>query len=83
MLHQSYKLSHVLCLNDFLQVWLIGNQIDQVSPFRCINWDNEVSRLVRGMKVLGDMNYLMRSIKQAAEAAGIMTGDNFSRTLFE
>ena len=38
----------------------MGNQRDQVPPFRYINQDDEVSHLVRGMKVLGNMKYLMR-----------------------
>ena len=62
MLSQSYKFSHGLCLNNFLQVWLIGNQKYQLPPFRYINRDDEVSHLVRIKKVLGDMKYLMRSI---------------------
>ena len=73
MLPQSYKFSHGLCLNHFLQVWLIGNQRDQVTLFRCINQSDEVSRFVRGRKVLEDMKYLMRSVKRAAEAIGILT----------
>ena len=52
ILPKSYKFSHSLCLNDFLQVWLIGNQIDQVLLFRYIYWDGEVSYLVRGRKML-------------------------------
>ena len=47
MLPQSYEFSHGLCLNNFLQVLLIGNQRDQVPPFRYIDWDDEVSHLVR------------------------------------
>ena len=31
MLPQSYEFSHGFCLNNFLQVWLIGNQRDQVT----------------------------------------------------
>ena len=46
MLPQSYTFSHGLCLNNFLQVWLIGNQRDQVLLFRYINWADEVSHLV-------------------------------------
>ena len=60
---QCYKVSHGLCLNNFPQVFLIGNQMDQVIPFRYINWADGVSNLVRGRKVLGDMKYLMRSVK--------------------
>ena len=63
MLPQSYTFSHVLCLNTFLQVWLIGNQRYQVPPFRYINWAGGVSHLVIGRKVIGDMKYLMRSVK--------------------
>ena len=43
MLPQSYKFYHGLCLNNFLQVLSIGNQRDQVPPFRYINPDDEVS----------------------------------------
>ena len=64
-------------LNNFLQVLLIGNQRDQVPTFRHINLDDEVSHLVRARKVLGDMKYLMRSVKRAAEAVGIWTKDNW------
>ena len=63
MLPHSYEFSHSLCLNNFLQVWLIGNQRDQVPPFRYINQDYDVSHLVIGQRVLGDMKYLMRSVK--------------------
>ena len=63
MLPQSYKISSSLCLNNFLQVWLIVNQRDQVPSFRYINWDDEVYNLVRVRKVLGYMKYLMISIK--------------------
>ena len=35
-----------------------------------------MSYLVRGRRVRGDMKYLMRSIKRAAEAVGIWTEDN-------
>ena len=76
MLTHSYEFSQVLSLNNFLQFWLIGNQRDQVPPFRYINCDDELSHLVRGSKVLGDMKYLMRSIKLASEAVGICTEDN-------
>ena len=74
---QSYKSSHKLCLDNFLQVFSIGNQRDQVTPFRYINGYDEVSNLVRGRKVLEDMKYLMRSVKPAAEAVGIWTEDNW------
>ena len=63
MLPQSYTFSHGLCLDNFLQVWLISNQRYQVPPFRYINRDDEVSPLVIGRKVLGDIKYLMRSVK--------------------
>ena len=77
MLPQSCKIYHGLCLNNFLQVWLIGNQRYQVTPFRYINRYVEMSRLVRGRKVLGDMKYLTRSVKRAAKAVGIWTEDNW------
>ena len=69
MLPQSYNFSHGLCLNNLLQVWLIGHQRYQVPPFGYINWEVEVSRLVRGSKVIGDMKYLMVSVKRAEEAS--------------
>ena len=37
MILQSYTFSHGLCLNNFLQFWLICNQRDQVPLFRYIN----------------------------------------------
>ena len=77
MLPQSYEFSHGLCLNNFLQVLFIGNQRDHVTPFRYINWDDEVYHFVRGWKVLGDMKYLIRSVKRAAEAVGIWTKENW------
>ena len=43
MLPQSYKIYYGLCLDHFLQVLLIGNQRDHVTPFRYINRDDEVS----------------------------------------
>ena len=52
MLPQFYKFSHGLCLYNFLQVWLIGNQRDQVPPLRYVNQDDGVSNLVIGCKVL-------------------------------
>ena len=76
MLPQSYGISRGLCLNNFLQVWLIGNQRDQVPLFRYINWGDDVYNLVIGRKVLGSMKYLMRSLKRAAEAVGSWTADN-------
>ena len=77
MLPQSYELSHGLCLNNSLQVLLIGNQRYQVPLFRYINQDDEVSRLVRGIKLLGGMKYLMSSVKRAVEGVGIWTEDNW------
>ena len=68
MLPQSYEFSRDLCLNHLPQVLLICNQRDQVPPFRYINQYDEVSRLVRVSIELWDMKYLMRSVKQAAEA---------------
>ena len=76
MLLQSYKFSHRLYLNNFLQVWLMCNQRDQVPSFRYINWDGAVHHLFRRIKVLGDMKYLMRSVKRSAEAVGIWTTEN-------
>ena len=63
MLPQSYKFSHRICLNNFPQVWLIGNQRDQVPMFIYIDRVDEVSHLVRGRKFLGDVKYLVRSVK--------------------
>ena len=63
MIPQAYKVSHSLCLNNLLQVWLIGNIRYQVRPLIYINRNGEVSHLVRGRKVLGDRKYLMRSVK--------------------
>ena len=62
MLPQSYKTSHSLCLNNFLQVWLKCDQRDQVPLFRYIYQDDEVSNFVRGRKFLGDIKYLTRSV---------------------
>ena len=76
MIPQSYAFAHRFCLNNLLQVWFIGNQIYQVSPYIYINQTDEVYRLVRGVKVLGDMKYLMRSVKRSAEAVGIWTVDH-------
>ena len=76
MLPQSYTFSHGLFLNNLFQVFLLGNQIDQVPPFRYTNWDDEVYHFVRWIKVLGDMKYLMRSVKRTEEAVGICTEDN-------
>ena len=77
MLPQSYGISRGLYLNNFLQVWLIGNQRDQVPLFRYINWDDDVYNLVIGRKLLGSMKYLMRSLKRAAEAVGSWTAENW------
>ena len=76
MLPQSYKCSHGLFLDNLLQVWLIGNQIDQLPPLIHINWYDEVSNLFRVSKVLGDTKYFMRSVKLKAEAVGIWTEEN-------
>ena len=73
---RAYKISPGLCLNNFLQVLLIGNQIDQATLLRCMNWDNEMYRLVRRRKVLGDMKYLIMSVKRSAEEVGICTEEN-------
>ena len=62
MLLQSYKISHGICLNNFLRVWFIGNKRYQVQPFIYINWADEAYNLVRGRKLLGDMTYLMMSV---------------------
>ena len=70
MLLQFSEFSHNLCLNNFPQVWLICNQIDQVPPLRYIDSNYEVSHLVRGGEVIGDMKYLMRSVKLVAGAVG-------------
>ena len=77
MLPQSYEFSHVLCLNNFLQVLLIGYERYQGPLLRYINWGGELSDLVMGKKVLWDMKYLMSSVKQAVEAVGIWTEDNW------
>ena len=77
MLPQSYNFSHGLSFNNFLQVLFIGNQIDQVSPFIYISRDDEAYHLVGVRKELGDMKYLMGSVKQAAETVGVWTGDNW------
>ena len=71
MLPKSYTFSHSLYFDNFLKVWLIGNQRDQVPPFRYINRADDVSHLVRGRIVLGDMKYLMRSFKGSAKSVGI------------
>ena len=46
MLPQPYTFSHGDCLNNFLQVWVIGTQIDPVHPFRYINQDDGVSHFI-------------------------------------
>ena len=76
MLPQSYTISHGLCLNNFIQVLLINNQRYQVTQFRYINKYDEVSHCVRGGKVIGDMKYLTRSVKRAAEEVKIWTEKN-------
>ena len=77
MLRQSYEFSHGLCLNNPLQVWLMNNQRYQVPPLRYINHNDEVSILVIGRKVIGDIKYLMRSLKRAVKAVGIWTEENW------
>ena len=77
MLPQSYKFSRGLCLNNFLKVLFMFNQRDQVPPFRYINWYDEVSHLVIGRKVLGDMKYLMSLVKRAAVVVLIWTNNNW------
>ena len=77
MLPQSHKKYQDICLNNFLQVLLISNQIYQVPSFRYINQDDEVSHLVRGRKMLGDIKYSMKPVKQAAEAVGIWIEDHW------
>ena len=64
-------------MNNILQVWVISNQRDQVPTLRYNNQDDQVSNSVRGGKVLGDMKYLMRSVKRAAEPVGIWTVENW------
>ena len=81
MLPQSYKFSHDLCLNISLQFLLLCNKIYQVPPFRYINQDDDMSHLVRGGIVLGDMKYLTRSVKRAAEAVGIWTEEAYETYL--
>ena len=77
MLPQSYKFSHGLCLDCLLQVLLVVNQRYQVTPFRSIHWDDSVSTLVRGSKVIEYTKYLTRSVKQDAEEVGIRIEDNW------
>ena len=71
MLPYSCEFSHGLYSNSSLQVWLIGNHRYQIPLFRYINQYDKVSILVIGSKVIGDMKYLMRSVKLAAKAIGI------------
>ena len=59
MLPQSYDNVRGIYLNNVLQVWLIVNQRYQVPLFRCINWDDEVSHLVKERIVRGDMRDLI------------------------
>ena len=77
MLPQSNKSSRGLFFTLFLQVLLIFNQRDQITPFRYINQDYQVSRMVRVRKFLGDMKHLMRSVKRIVEAVGIWTEESF------
>ena len=58
MLPQSNKFYHGHCLNNSPQILLIGNHIYQFTPFIHINHEDEVSHLIRVMKVLGNMKYL-------------------------
>ena len=51
MVLQSYEISHCHCLNIFLLILLIGNQRYQVPLFRYINQEDEVSHLVRLIRV--------------------------------
>ena len=62
MLPQSCKISHNQCVNIF-QFLFIVNQRYQVPGLRYIDRGDEVSRLVRGRKVLGNMKYLMSSVE--------------------
>ena len=59
MFLQSYECSHGLCLDNFLQVLLIVNQIDWVPPFRYINRGGDVSHSVLGRKILWYMKCLI------------------------
>ena len=76
ILPRYYKTSPGRFLNNFHQVWLISNQRDHVTLFRYVNWDDDVSHLVRGRRLLGNMKYLMRSVKQESEAVGIWNEDD-------
>ena len=42
-----------------------------------MNRADDVSHLGRGRKLLGDMKYLMRLVKRAAEVVGIYTEENW------
>ena len=42
-----------------------------------MNWDDDVYHLLIGSKVLGNMKYLMRSLKQATEAIGSWTEEKW------
>ena len=77
MLPRSCTFSHGLCLDNLLQVFLIGNQRDQVTPFVYNNRADEVNDLVRGRKLLEVKKYLMGSVKQAVEAVGIWIKKNW------
>ena len=73
---QSYGFSQGLWLKNFLQVLLLCNQRYQVPLLIYINQYGQVSCLVIGRKLLGDMKYLMRSVKIAVEGVGVWTGDH-------
>ena len=76
MLPQSYTFSQGIFLNNLFQVWLIVNQRYHVPLSRYINHSGGVSHFFRGIKVLGDMKCLSRSVKRAEEAVGMWTEDN-------
>ena len=77
MLPQSYKISHGLCLNNFPQVSLIGNQRDPVPLFIYVNQADEVSHFVRRRKVIQEMKCLMISLKQSLEEVEIWAEQNW------
>ena len=77
MILQYYKVSHGLCLNNFLQILLICNQKYQFPPFGYIIQDYDVSHLVRVRKVTGHMKSLMRLVNRGVEAVEICTDDNW------
>ena len=58
-------------MNNFPLVWVIGNKRDQVTPLIYNIRDDDAYHLVRGRKVLRGMEYLLRSVKQAANAVRI------------